>query len=56
MTDKELINRKSLLERLHNICDANCPYMQEWGDITCRTCLLADAIIVVEDMESANDT
>lgn len=56
MTNKDFIDREKLLERLHNICDANCPFGQEWGDITCRTCLLADAIVTVEDMESDNDT
>lgn len=45
----EYIKRETVVEKLNKLCDSVCPYPNKAHYAMCGSCLLSDALIVVED-------
>lgn len=44
-----LINGDTLLKRMNELCDLNCPYSITQRDVMCSACLMGDAIDAVDN-------
>ena len=48
--DSDYISRKETLKELEVYCKANCKYSEQVRDVMCSSCMLGDAMEIVESM------
>lgn len=52
--DSDYISRKETLKELEIYCKANCKYSEQVRDVMCSSCMLADAMEIVESIGELN--
>ena len=50
LNDSGCISRKETLKELEVYCKANCKYSEQVRDVMCSSCMLGDAMEIVENM------
>lgn len=46
----DCVSRKEILKELDVYCKANCKYTQETRELMCSSCMLGDAMEIVENI------
>jgi len=49
---EDAVSRAEILQKYEKYCDANCPYTKKQRGFMCSSCMMGDAIEIVEDAPS----